>query len=51
MSKQETIEKLGWYWHAPYGWAHDDVRDDGGHLRFFGSAEEVCEYFGIMENA
>jgi hypothetical protein len=46
---RETIEKLGWFWMDPYGWTHDDVRDDGGRRRFFGDVEEVCEYLQLEE--
>jgi hypothetical protein len=46
---RERIEKLGWYWRAPYGWTHDEVTDDSGHRRYFGDVEEVCEYLQLEE--
>jgi hypothetical protein len=49
MLRKETIEKLGWFWMAPYGWTHDDEIDIDGCRQFFGTVEDVCKYLNLEE--
>ena len=45
---EDVIEERGWFFNISMGgWVNQDVRDDGGNMRPFDTAADVCQYEGI----
>jgi len=47
---EKHIKELGWWFQPPYGWTHDDVRDEDLARIHFGSVEDVCRYIGLEDD-